>query len=80
MSKILEGVVVSLGTPKTAVVEVTRIVRHPFYKKLMRKSKRIKADTQALKIAMGDFVKIVETRPISREKHFKIMEVKNDST
>lgn len=76
MSKILEGVVVSLGTPKTAVVEVTRTVRHPFYKKLMRKSKRIKADTQALKIAIGDFVKIVETRPISREKHFKIMEVK----
>jgi small subunit ribosomal protein S17 len=75
MSKILEGVVVSLKMQKTAVVEVTRVVPHPMYKKLIKKDKRIKADTSDFKLAVGDSVKIHETKPISKQKAFRILEV-----
>lgn len=77
MPKIFEGVVVSLKMQKTAVVEVARSKPHKLYKKLIKKDKRIKADTGDLSLAVGDKVRMRETRPISREKHFKIVEVLN---
>lgn len=75
MSKKFEGTVISLKMQKTAVVEIIRKRPHPIYKKLLKKSKRYKVDTSGFDIVQGDKVKIAETRPISKEKHFKIAEV-----
>ena len=75
MPKVLEGVVVSLKMQKTAVVEVTRTAPHPIYKKLIKRDKKIKADTAGLSLSVGDRVKIRQTKPISKDKHFKIVEV-----
>lgn len=75
MQKIFNGIVVSVKMNKTAVVEVTRRTPHPLYKKLLKRSKKYKVDTGELKISAGDRVKITETRPVSKDKHFKIVEV-----
>jgi len=75
MKKTIVGKIVSLKMNNTAIVEVTRRVAHPLYKKLLKKSKRYKADTNGLTLSLGDSVKIVSVRPISKEKNFKISEV-----
>lgn len=75
MKKILDGIVVSLKMPKTAVVSVTRRYHHPLYKKLIKKDNKINVDISGFSLAPLDRVKIVETKPISKTKHFKIMEV-----
>lgn len=75
MQKILNGKIVSLKSQDTAVVEVTRKVAHPLYKKLMKKTKKFKADSRGQTLSLGDRVKIVSIRPISKEKHFKVLEV-----
>ncbi|MCL6096267.1 MAG: 30S ribosomal protein S17 [Patescibacteria group bacterium] len=74
MTKIFEGKVVSLKMQNTAVVEVLRRVPHPMYKKVLKRTKKHKADTAGLALLVGDKVKIVEVRPISKEKHFKVLE------
>lgn len=80
MQKIFEGNVVSVKMQKTVIVAIERKTAHSIYKKLMRKSKNIKADTGVLSVTVGSRVKIIATRPISKDKHFKILEViKNDS-
>ena len=73
--KALEGKIVSLKMNKTAVVEIVRRTPHPLYKKLLRRSKRYKADTGDLTLTLGQKVKIAETKPISKGKFFKVMEV-----
>ena len=75
MRKILEGVVVSLKMQKTAVVQVARVAPHPIYKKLIKRDKKIKADTSSFDLSIGDRLKIGQTRPLSAQKHFKILEV-----
>ncbi len=75
MKKILEGIVVSIGMSKTAIVRITIAREHSIYKKLVKKDKKIKADTSNLSVSLGDKVRIEETRPISKDKHFKILEV-----
>ena len=78
--KIFEGVVVGLKMQKTAIVSVTRRFPHPLYRKLIKKDNKINADISTFSPIVGDRVKIVETKPISKTKHFKIMEVmKNGS-
>lgn len=80
MIKILEGIIVSIKMQKTAVVSISRRYPHPLYKKLIKKERRIMADATGFTPSIGDRVKIAETRPISKAKHFKIMEViKNGS-
>lgn len=80
MKKILDGVIVSLKMQKTAIVNVARIYPHPVYKKLIKKNNKIKADISSFSPIVGDRVKIVEIKPKSKTKHFKIMEVmKNGS-
>ena len=74
MKKIFEGKIVSLKMQNTAVVEVLRRVPHPLYKKVLKRNKKHKADTAGLNLSVGDKVKIVEVRPISKDKHFKVME------
>lgn len=77
MKRVFEGKVLSVKMQKTAVVEVLRRTPHPLYKKLLLKSKKYKVDTGDLNISIGDKVKIIETRPISKEKNFKVKEVIN---
>lgn len=74
MGKILLGEVVSAKMAKTVVVKVTRIFRHPLYKKVIRKDKKYKAHNEEFSLKEGDKVKIKETRPISKEKHFQVIE------
>lgn len=73
--KIFEGIVVSGGKNKTVVVEVSRRTPHPLYRKLMRLSKKLKADTGDLEVMIGNKVKIGETRPMSKGKYFKVLEI-----
>lgn len=74
--KVLTGRVVMVGKiPKTATVEVKSFRPHPLYKKIVKKSKKILAHLEGIEVSLGDKVKIGETRPISKNKHFKIIEV-----
>lgn len=65
----MTGIVTSDKMTKTVVVEVTRTYQHPLYKKVVHASKRFKAHNE-LGAKTGDQVVIVETRPISRDKHW----------
>jgi len=71
--KKLNGVVVSDKMDKTVVVLVTRFVKHPKYKKYMKISKKYKAHDPEKKYKVGDKVTIEETRPISKDKSFKVI-------
>ncbi|MBP6926376.1 MAG: 30S ribosomal protein S17 [Candidatus Pacebacteria bacterium] len=71
--KTLTGVVVSDKMDKTVVVSVTRYEKHPKYKKYLKISKKYKAHDEANDHKVGDNVTIVETRPISKDKHFKVV-------
>jgi len=74
MKKILIGKVVSTKMTKTVVVEVERKITHPKYKKVIMRHKKYKAHNEDLKLEVGDMVKIEEVRPISKEKHFVVLE------
>ena len=73
--KQLVGVVVSDRMTKTVVVRVSRLVRHPMYQRVMRRAKKFKADTSALEVHVGDEVRIEETRPLSKEKRWRVIEL-----
>jgi small subunit ribosomal protein S17 len=73
--KIRTGTVVSAKMNKTAVVEVSRSYRHPFYKKVVRVTKKFKAHDEDNQCAAGDLVEIMETRPFSRDKRWRIIQV-----
>jgi len=67
----MTGVVTSDKMMKTVVVEVTRTYQHPLYKKVVHASKRFKAHDE-LGAKVGDVVVIVESRPLSRDKHWVV--------
>ena len=71
--KLLKGVVVSDKMDKSVVVTVSRFVKHPLYGKFYKVSKKYKAHDEENKYKIGDKVEIKETRPISKDKHFKIL-------
>lgn len=74
--KVLIGKVVSAGKiPKTATVKVESRRPHPLYKKLIKKSQKFLVHVGEVEIKLGEVVKIGECRPISKRKHFKILEV-----
>jgi small subunit ribosomal protein S17 len=70
----LVGTVVSNKMQKTAVVEVERVYRHPLYHKVVRETKAYKAHDE-LGASVGDKVRIVESKPISRTKYWVIEEI-----
>jgi small subunit ribosomal protein S17 len=74
MGKTLSGVVVSDKMDKTIVVLVSRFVKHPKYGKFYNTSKKYKAHDEENKYKTGDKVEIVETRPISKDKKFKVVQ------
>ncbi|MEK7539242.1 MAG: 30S ribosomal protein S17 [Patescibacteria group bacterium] len=69
----LKGVVVSDKMDKTVIVSVSRLIKHPLYGKFYKVSKKYKAQDEENKYKVGDKVEIVETRPISKDKHFKVV-------
>ena len=73
--KVLEGIVVSDKMDKTVVVKVIRKVRHPKYTKLVEKWKKYYAHDDSKKAKVGTKVKIIESRPLSKLKRWKVLEV-----
>jgi small subunit ribosomal protein S17 len=71
----LQGLVVSDKMSKTVVVKVTRHVKHARYKKFVRDSKKYKAHDETDACGIGDLVTIVETRPLSRHKRWRIKSI-----
>lgn len=69
------GFVVSDKMMKTRVVEITRTMEHPLYKKVTRRRKRFKAHDEKNETKVGDKVRIVETRPLSKDKRWRIAEI-----
>ena len=70
---IVKGVVVGDKMDKTVVVSVSRFVKHPLYGKFYKVSKKYKAHDEENKFKVGDNVEIVETKPISKDKRFKVV-------
>ncbi|MBM4284778.1 MAG: 30S ribosomal protein S17 [Deltaproteobacteria bacterium] len=69
------GVVVSDKMDKTVVVEVKRLVAHPLYKKIIRRRKKFKAHDPQNVCGIGDKVLIEETRPLSRDKRWRVKQI-----
>jgi small subunit ribosomal protein S17 len=73
--KTREGVVVSDKMTKTRVVVIERVYRHPRYERVVTRSKRLKAHDEANASKVGDRVLIEETRPLSKDKRWRIRQV-----
>lgn len=73
--KAREGIVVSDTMQKTRVVKVERVFRHPRYERVITRSRKLKAHDAANASRVGDRVLIEETRPISRQKRWRIREI-----
>jgi small subunit ribosomal protein S17 len=73
--KVREGVAVSVKMDKTVVVAVTDRVRHPRYRKTVQRTKRLYAHDETNDVREGDRVRIQETRPLSRQKRWRVTEV-----
>lgn len=73
--KVMQGVVVSDKMDKTIVVLVEDRVKHPLYGKVMTKSSRIKAHDEENSAGIGDRVRVMETRPLSAQKRWRLVEI-----
>lgn len=73
--KILTGVVSSDKMDKTVVVMVNRLVLHPVYKKYIRKRTKVKAHDEKKQCHVGDKVLLIETRPLSKDKRWRVKEI-----
>jgi small subunit ribosomal protein S17 len=73
--KVRIGRVVSDKMDKTIVVAVETLVRHPLYGKSIKRTKKFKAHDENNECSVGDRVKIMETRPLSREKRWRLVEI-----
>ncbi len=74
-ARILQGVVVSDKMDKTVVVNVARRKQHALYRKVINRSKRFKAHDAENECNVGDIVRILETRPMSRGKRWRVIEI-----
>jgi small subunit ribosomal protein S17 len=73
--KVRVGVVVSDGMDKTVVVRIDRQVRHPLYGKTVRRSSKLAAHDEGNDAHVGDTVRVTETRPLSKTKRWRVVEV-----
>jgi small subunit ribosomal protein S17 len=73
--KVRVGVVVSDAMDKTVVVRIDRQVRHPLYGKTVRRSSKLSAHDESNDAHVGDTVRVTETRPISKTKRWRLVEV-----
>jgi small subunit ribosomal protein S17 len=75
LRKVRIGKVVSDKMDKTIVVAIETSVKHPLYKKIIKRTYKLKAHDEKNECAVGDKVKVMETRPLSREKRWRLVEV-----
>jgi small subunit ribosomal protein S17 len=73
--KVREGMVVSGHMEKTVVVVIQELKPHPLYKKVVRRRTRLKAHDEENSCGVGDRVRLVETRPISKDKRWRVAEI-----
>jgi len=73
--KMLRGIVVADKMDKTIVVKVERKFPHPIYRKIVRRNSKVKAHDLQNTACVGDTVEIMETRPISRDKRWRLVKV-----
>jgi small subunit ribosomal protein S17 len=76
--KIFEGIVISTKMQNSSIVEVISKRPHPLYRKLIKVSKKFIVDNNMLEPIVGQKAKIGETKPMSKTKHFKILEIISD--
>jgi len=69
------GVVTSDKMEKTVVVSVETLIEHPLYKKRIKRTKKFKAHDEQNECKTGDKVRIMETRPLSKDKHWRVVEI-----
>ncbi|NOX20956.1 MAG: 30S ribosomal protein S17 [Nitrospirae bacterium] len=75
--KVFVGKVVSDKMDKTVTVAVTRLYKHPLYKKYIKRTTKFKAHDEENKCRIGDTVKIIESRPLSKTKRWVVLEILN---
>jgi len=75
MRKALEGIVVSDKMDKTIVVAIVDSVAHPLYKKVVKRTKKYKVHDEKNECQIGDKVEIMETRPLSKDKYFRLVRI-----
>jgi len=75
MRKVKTGKVVSDKMNKTIVVAVEDSVKHPLYKKIVKRMQRFKAHDESNECKIGDYVKIMETRPLSKDKNWRLVNI-----
>ncbi|HEY3329660.1 MAG TPA: 30S ribosomal protein S17 [Capsulimonadaceae bacterium] len=73
--KTREGIVTSDKMDKTIVVTVTNLVRHPLYGRILKRTKKFKAHDETNDAHIGDTVEIMETRPLSKDKNWRLLRV-----
>ena len=73
--KVREGLVVSDTMDKTVVVVIQELKAHPLYKKVVRRNTRLKVHDETNDAHVGDRVRVVETRPLSKDKRWRVAEV-----
>ncbi len=77
--KVRSGRVISDKMDKTRVVAVERLTRHPLYGKIIRRTKKHKMHDEANESRVGDIVRMMETRPISKDKRWRLVEIMRKS-
>ena len=75
LRKVMVGKVVSDKMDKTVVVAVETSVRHKMYNKIVKRTYKLKAHDEANECKIGDTVKVMETRPLSKDKRFRVVEI-----
>ena len=73
--KIRQGTVVSDKMDKTVMVKIDQVFRHPTYKKIIRRSSKFAVHDEANDAHIGDTVRIMETRPLSKSKRWRVIEI-----
>ena len=75
LRKVMTGTVVSNKMDKTIVVAVETSVKHPIYGKIVKKTYKLKAHDEENQCQIGDRVKVMETRPLSKDKRWRLVEI-----
>ena len=75
LRKVMIGTVTSNKMDKTIVVSVETSVKHPIYGKIVKRTYKLKAHDEENKCQIGDKVKVMETRPLSRDKRWRLVEI-----
>ncbi len=73
--KVRTGVVVSDAMDKTVLVKIDRVVRHPVYGKTVRRSSKLAAHDEGNDAHVGDTVRVMETRPLSKTKRWRVVDI-----